>query len=164
MRRLLYNSKGTKQERFAIVELPNVLYVGFYWTLKDLQNKSASDKALAFVESIAPSTAGSSPEVATPEYATVDDFAFQLNNLRKKGDAVSMNPLKLSPREVMSDHDVKIRAINDLCRETTLDHGQATALCENLCRGFAFTQGPPGTGKTYVLSGILPLFSSADFT
>ena len=35
-------------------------------------------------------------------------------------------------------------------RETTLDEGQAQALCENLCRGLAFTQGPPGTGKTFL--------------
>ena len=66
MRRLLYNSKGTRQERFGLVELPKVLYVGFYWTLKDLQNKSASDENLAFIKSIAPSTAGSSPEVSIP--------------------------------------------------------------------------------------------------
>lgn len=157
MRRLLYNSKGTKQERFAIVELPNVLYVGFYWTLKDLQDKSASDKALAFIASIAPSSAGSSPEVATPEYATVDDFAFQLNSLRKKDDSVSTSSLKIRPRELLSNNEAKISAVNDLCRETTLDRGQATALCENLCRGFAFTQGPPGTGKTYLLSGLPPL-------
>ena len=154
MRRLLYNSKGVKQERFGLVELPKVLYIGFYWTLKELQNKSASDKPLAFITSIAPSTAGSSPEVSIPEYADVDEFAFQLNSLRKKDDAAYTSSLTLRPRELVSDNQAKITAIDDLCQETTLDRGQATALCENLCRGFAFTQGPPGTGKTYGISGI----------
>ncbi len=156
MRRLLYNSKGIKQERFCLVELPNVLYIGFYWTLKELQNKSASDKPLAFITSIAPSTAGSSPEVSIPEYAEVDDFAFQLNSLRKKDNAAYTSSLTLRPRELVSDNQAKIAAIDDLCQETTLDRGQATALCENLCRGFAFTQGPPGTGKTYGISAISP--------
>lgn len=164
MRRLLYNSKGTRQERFGLVELPNVLYVGFYWTLKDLQNKSASDKDLAFITSIAPSTAGSSPEVSTPEYATADDFAFQLGSLRKKGDAAYTSSLTLKPKELVSDNEAKLIAIDKLCQETTLDRGQATALCENLCRGFAFTQGPPGTGKTYAISGISLSLLSADFT
>lgn len=154
MRRLLYNSKGTRQERFGLVELPNVLYGGFYWTLKELQNKSASGKDLAFITSIAPSTAGSSPEVSTPEYVNVDDFAFQLNSLRKKHAAACSRSLTLRPKELVSDNEAKMIAIDKLCQETTLDRGQATALCENLCRGFAFTQGPPGTGKTYVFSGL----------
>lgn len=141
MRRLLYDSKGVRQERFGLVDLPNVLYLGFYWTLKDLQNKSASDEHLAFIASIAPSTARSSPEVSIPEYATVDDFAFQLNSLRKKGDAAYTSSLTLRPNELVSDNEAKIIAIDNLCQETTLDRGQATALCENLCRGFAFTQG-----------------------
>ena len=147
-----------------MVELPSVLYVGFYWTLKDLQRKSASHKELAFITSIAPSTAGSSPEVSMPEYATRSDFAFQLDSLRIKSNSAVRQPLTLKPREVTSDYRAKDNVIEELCRETTLDRGQATALCENLCRGFAFTQGPPGTGKTYVCSGLNPLFPSADFS
>ena len=158
MRRLLYNSKGIKQERFIMVELPSVLYVGFYWTLKDLQNKSASHEELAFITSIAPSTAGSSPEVSMPEYATRSDFAFQLDSLCAKSDSTVRHTLTLKPREVTSDYRAKENAIEELCRETTLDRGQATALCENLCRGFAFTQGPPGTGKTCVLSWTTSFF------
>ena len=150
MRGLLYNSKGARQERFGLVELPNVLYVGFYWTLKDLQDKSASDKELAFITSIAPSTAESNPEVSIPEYATLDGFAFQLDSIRKRGDAPYTSPLTLRPKELVSDNEAKVIAIDKLCQETTLDRGQATALCENLCRGFAFTQGPPGTGKTFL--------------
>ncbi len=162
MRRLLYNSKGTRQEKFVLVELPNILYVGFYWTLKDLQRKSASEQELAFIGSIAPSIAGLSPEVSIPEYATMDDFAFQLDSIRKKGDTAVTSSLTLKPKEVISNDEAKDQAVNDLCRETTLDHGQATALCENLCRGFAFTQGPPGTGKTYVVSEIPFLVSFVD--
>ena len=145
-----------------MVELPSVLYVGFYWTLKDLQKKSAGHDELAFITSIAPSTAGSSPEVSIPEYATRSDFAFQLDSLCKKSDsAVRHHTLTLKPGEVISDQRAKDKAIEELCRETTLDRGQATALCENLSRGFAFTQGPPGTGKTYS-SGLSPFFSSAN--
>ena len=133
-----------------MVELPSVLYVGFYWTLKDLQKKSASHKELAFITAIAPSTAGSSPEVSMPEYAMRSDFAFQLDSLCVKSDSALRHTLTLKPREVTSDYRAKDNAIEELCRETTLDRGQATALCENLCRGFAFTQGPPGTGKTFL--------------
>ena len=164
MRRLLYNSKGTRQERFGLVELPNVLYSGFYWTLKELQNKSASDKDLAFITSIAPSTAGSSPEVSIPEYVIVEDFAFQLQSLRKKHIAACTSSLTLRPRELVSNNEAKMMAIDKLCQETTLDRGQATALCENLCRSFAFTQGPPGTGKTCVFSGLPTQFLFVDFT
>lgn len=162
MRRLLYNSKGTRQERFVLVELPNVLYVGFYWTLKDLQEKSASEKDLAFIASIAPTTAGSSPEVSIPEYATADDFAFQLSSLRKKGDVAITSSLTLKPKEVISDREARDNTIDNLCQQTTLDRGQATALCENLCRDLAFTQGPPGTGKTCVFYGSPPLLTSTD--
>ena len=142
------------------MELPNVLYVGFYWTLTELQNKSASGKDLAFIESIAPFRAGSSPEVSIPEYTKDDNFAFQLDRLRKKGEAPFKRSLTLKPRDLLSDNGAKIVAIDELCQETTLDRGQATALCENLCRGFAFTQGPPGTGKTCVVSGYALLYHS----
>lgn len=40
--------------------------------------------------------------------------------------------------------------IASLRTSTTLDDGQAKALCENLSCGMAFTQGPPGTGKTFL--------------
>ena len=93
-----------------------------------------------------------------------DDFAFQLNSLCKNGNAATKDSLTLRPKELISDHKAKIIAIDNLCRETTLDRGQATALCENLCRGFAFTQGPPGTGKTYTSSRVPFISSTADFT
>lgn len=162
VRRLLYNSKGAAREQFGLVELPNVLYVGFYWTLTELQNKSASGKDLAFIESIAPFRAGSSLEVSVPEYTKDDKFAFQLDSLRKKGDAPFKKSLTLRPRELLSDKEAKGITIDEVCQETTLDRGQATALCENLCRGFAFTQGPPGTGKTYEVSGLSPPLSFAN--
>lgn len=46
--------------------------------------------------------------------------------------------------------DVQERWLQELRHKTTLDEGQAIALCENLNRDLAFTQGPPGTGKTYL--------------
>ena len=56
----------------------------------------------------------------------------------------------IKPQDLVPDsHDMSplIRKVEEL---TSLDQGQASALCENLCRGLAFTQGPPGTGKTFL--------------
>lgn len=50
----------------------------------------------------------------------------------------------------IENSDVQRIWLQELREKTTLDEGQAIALCENLNRGLAFTQGPPGTGKTYL--------------
>ena len=150
VRRLLYNSQGLLSEKFVLLELPNALYAGFYWTLKQLQSQSANKEELAFVSSIAPTTAGTSPVVSLPEYAATDGFCFQLDALRTNSNCDNRGSLTLRPIELVSDDQSKFNWIDTICRETTLDRGQATALCENLCRGFAFTQGPPGTGKTFL--------------
>ena len=148
VRRLLYNAQGLLQESFVLVEIPNVLYAGFYWTLKQLQNQSKGDDNLAFSNTLAPPTPGVSPTVSPPQYATSQDYLFQLDSLRKPGAATSGAPLTLRTSDFLSDEGFRLGFIDKLCLETTLDRGQASALCESLCRGFAFTQGPPGTGKT----------------
>ena len=148
VRRILYNAQGLLQERFILVELPNTLYAGFYWTLKQLQNQSRNQESLAFLSLIAPWVPGESPEVSPPEYASVDGFTYQLDVLRQKDCPRRSDSLILKPKDVLADKQVRDTCIETLCSETTLDRGQATALCDTLCRGLAFTQGPPGTGKT----------------
>ena len=148
VRRLLYNAQGLLHERFVLAEIPNALYAGFSWTLAQLQNQSRDDIPLAFASSIAPLTPNPGPQVSPPTYTTETDFAFQLTSLRKEGAASLEEPLILKPRDILSSTASQHGFIDRLCQETTLDRGQARALCENLCRGFAFTQGPPGTGKT----------------
>ena len=149
VRRLLYNAHGLMQERFVLVELPSALYAGFYWTLRQLQCQSKSEANIAFLSSIAPSEANASPGVSPPTYALDEDFAFQLDPLRNPATKHG-SELTLRVSDVVSNMKTENELVDDLCTETTLDRGQASALCQNLCRGLAFTQGPPGTGKTFV--------------
>lgn len=130
------------------MELPNTLYAGFYWTLKQLQKQSQSEERLAFLSLISPWVPGESPEVSPPKYATIDRFAYQLDVLRPKGSSENSDSLALRPNDLLADRQLRDACIESLCSETTLDRGQAIALCDTLCRGLAFTQGPPGTGKT----------------
>jgi len=149
VRHLLYRKTGLKRASFVLVEFPKALYAGFSWTLRQLQGQYASDEEIAFLSSIAPSTAGTSPTVSPPLYTSNDGFSFQVDTLRKRGTISDRTSLALKPCDLLADTEFQIRYIDSLCNETTLDRGQATAMCENLCRGLAFTQGPPGTGKTY---------------
>lgn len=148
MRRLLYNSKGLLQEKFVLVEVPGTLYAGFKWTLEVLQHQSQADEKLAFVEQISSLDKKASPQVTLPKYASDPAFNFQLDPIRNAEKSSDKSPLLLNPKELASD-PIKLDAfIQHLCKESTLDHGQATALCQSLCRDMALTQGPPGTGKT----------------
>ena len=143
VRRLLYNKCTILKESFVLVELPNTLYAGFCHTLRGMQVQSVGGDEIAFLSFIAPSSPGANPSVTPPTYTQDSEFAFQLDCLTS-----STNQFAFRPQDVLSgEHDL-VESINGLCDLTTLDRGQATALCENLCRGLAFTQGPPGTGKT----------------
>ena len=144
---MLYNQQGLLTESFALVEVPNVLLAGFFWTLKNLQTISASGQQIAFIDEIAPSQAESSPQVSPPVYAQVAGFEYQLDVLRKPN-IHFQSSFQLRPDSIVSNEESRRQCIDRLCQETTLDYGQACALCDNLCRGFAFTQGPPGTGKS----------------
>lgn len=148
VRRILYNSQGQFHEKFALVEIPSALYAGFFWTLKSLQNQSKGDEEIAFLSTIAPSVVGTSPEVSLPKYTSAEGFEFQLDGLRKGNASEGQSPLRLRPGDLISNNNSKDSFVRTLCQETTLDHGQAEALCENLCRELAFTLGPPGSGKS----------------
>lgn len=154
VRRLLYNSQGLLKETFALVEIPNSLYAGFYWTLNRLQLQSASDQRLPFSDTIASASENASPTVSLPEYILDSNFCFQLGVLAKGGTVGATSHLTMKPADLVADHIATERMVKVLCQETTLDKGQAKALCESLCRTLAFTQGPPGTGKTFLGIGL----------
>ena len=145
---MLYNHQGMLNEKFVLVELPNVLYAGFYWTLRNLQIRSEKQQQIAFLSTIAPSVAGSSPEVGLPKYADSDQFRYQLDVLCRDEALPQNASLTFSPRNIVSDIGLQDELIETLEHFSTLDPGQSRALCESLCRGLAFTQGPPGTGKS----------------
>ncbi|KAL9127763.1 MAG: hypothetical protein Q9217_003421 [Psora testacea] len=151
VRRILYNRCGILKERFVLVELPNTLYAGFCHTLRRMQDQSTGADKIAFLSSIAPSYPGTKPSVIPPVYAMEGGVTFQLECLRTKGSNGANTPVTFRPQDVLSGNQNVEKAVNVLCDMSTLDRGQATALCENLCRGLAFTQGPPGTGKTPIL-------------
>lgn len=148
VRRLLYNFHGQLNEKFALVEIPNALYAGFFWTLKNLQNQSEGNEQIAFLSTIAPSVLGTNPAVSLPMYTTAEGFEFQLEGLRKGNDTEDQSSLRLRPSDLIANDESRDSFVRSLCQQTTLDYGQAEALCENLCRDLAFTQGPPGTGKS----------------
>jgi len=150
VRRILYNMKGLLSEKFVLVEFPGVLLAGFLPILKQLQILSSEGDEIAFLSSIAHTVAGSSPTIALPTYAASEDFAFSLDVLHGKDQTNATSGLSLKPSTLLSDREQQEAFIKTLGVRTTLDGGQSTALCENLCRGLAFTQGPPGTGKTYL--------------
>ena len=85
-----------------------------------------------------------------PQYFSSDSAGYDLSILRKRGLTGTEQRLNLNPQEYLRDQWVRQSLHDSLRLQTTLDEGQATALCENLSRGLAFTQGPPGTGKTFL--------------
>lgn len=145
---MLYRKTGLQRASFILVDIPKALYAGFSWTLKQLQTQYGSEEEIAFLSCIAPSTPGISPTVSPPQYTNNDGFSFQVDTLRKRDPVSEGDSLDLKPEDLLGDVGIQNRYIDTLCKQTTLDRGQATAMCENLCRGLAFTQGPPGTGKT----------------
>ena len=162
--RMLYNFQGYLEERFILVEFPSALYAGFQWTLKNLQRQATSSAEIAFLSRIAPSIANHSPKVTLPRYATADGFEYNLDDLIRYDKIKTGRSLRLSPRTLMDNSDAQDSFVDTLCEETTLDRGQAYALCQNLYRDIAFTQGPPGTGKTFLGSMLVKvLLASRDY-
>ena len=147
VRRLLYNYKGVLNETFALVEVPNVLLAGFYHTLGRLQDQYASSDEIAFSSIIASTSPNSDPTCPPPAYAQEDHFEYQLNIICKAENVNQGDPYTLRLSTLLSNGQKAGNVVDELCCRTTLDRGQATALCETLCRGLAFTQGPPGMYK-----------------
>lgn len=150
IRQALYGLKQlSHKEEFVLVEFPKVLVAGFYWILKHLQYLGSNNIATSFSDIIAPSSAQSELHIPPPIYSGIQSSAFDLNVLRDTCHKGSCPTLKVEPhfRAGLTEQKALVEGI---CSATTLDQGQAVALCENLSRGLAFTQGPPGTGKTFL--------------
>lgn len=147
--------QGLLSEKFVLVEFPGVLLAGFVHCLKQLQELSKKEEGFAFSSLIAPSTASSSPVSSPPKYSTEGCFSFDCNVLQSAQRPEKFPKLSLKPNMVIKDKRYQKEFIEALRQKTTLDDGQASALCENLCRGLAFTQGPPGTGKILILASML---------
>ena len=149
IQRIVYNASGLLQETFVLVEFPKVLLAGFQWCLKRLQELSKASRDFAFVSHLA----GDHKDVNTlngpPEYAVNDGFAFDLDPLSSKAHAGPRNTLRFGPSPYATEAEEEA-ILQKLREETTLDDGQAVALCRSLSRRMAFTQGPPGTGKSYL--------------
>lgn len=110
---------------------------------------SQSNEQIAFSSSITPAQPAQTTFNQPPLYSFQNAAGYNLAVLRTKGERVETEPsLNLNPQEYLQSQQVQQSIHESLCLQTTLDDGQATALCENLSRGLAFTQGPPGTGKT----------------
>lgn len=147
VRRLLYNLQDLLSERFVLVAFPGVLLAGFSFCLKKIQDLSRQKTKIAFSSLIAPSAASFSPIPAPPRYATANNFTYNCDVLRRTKQLEKHSSLTLKPELMTANKTYQKEFLSLLAENTTLDDGQATALCENLCRGLAFTQGPPGTGK-----------------
>ena len=150
IRRLLYNAQGILNEKFILVELPSALYAGLRWTLEQLQRQSSCAQEMAFASTIAPITATDGSKVSPPAYTLVEGFKYELDVLRKDGGVSGIPSLSLKPAEFLSKQEMAREVVEEVCKQTNLDRGQTTALCESLCRSLAFIQGPPGTGKTFL--------------
>ena len=143
--------QGMLSETFVLVDLRRVLLPGFAWCLERLKTISQSSDQMAFSPLIALDPTASTAPNHPPEYDAPGELEYNLTVLRKKKTISSSDePLLLKPQIHFEDQKVQRQILDALDRETTLDEGQAVALCENLSRGLAFTQGPPGTGKTFL--------------
>lgn len=146
IRRLFAHSKGAISEKFILVAFPGMILAGFYFVLRHLQNLASKNEDIAFSEFIAPTSEGPYPILLPPKYAMSEGFMFKcdvLKNIATNSSSTNSTSTALSINASRASTNVKIKEIfiETLGSTTTLDHGQATALCECLCRGLAFTQG-----------------------
>ena len=145
----MYIQQGLLSESFILVEFPGVLLAGFSFCLKQLQHLSSNIDKIAFASMIAPSHAGASPVPSLPKYANSDNFAFKCNILEKR-DAVDKSSFEFKPKLMATNETYRKDFVRNLGLRTTLDDGQAAALCDSLSRDLSFTMGPPGTGKSFL--------------
>lgn len=144
---MLYYHQGILQGNFVLVDFPKALLAGFSATLKQLQNQYHKHP-LPFAAQIAPSCPSKDiSRIEPPKYAQAAGFSFDLNTLRKDTDGEDLRMTSLD----LSHNGKNLGEFQQRLEDaTTLDHGQALALSQNLSRGLTFTQGPPGTGKSYL--------------
>ncbi|KAL8843310.1 MAG: hypothetical protein Q9170_000168 [Blastenia crenularia] len=151
VRQALYGLKQiSRKEKFILVEFPTVLVAGYHWILKHLKYLDSTKTATSFSDIIAPSSTQAKLPIPPPTYPATDSSGFDLSVLRAPSYRDGSFAPKVGPDFLRAGSTEQKALVEDICSVTTLDQGQATALCENLSRGLAFTQGPPGTGKTFL--------------
>lgn len=141
MRRLFAITQGVISEDLILVAFPGVILAGFYYVLQQLQNLASNNDEIAFSEFITPAMEKGKAVLLPPKYAMSEGFTYKCDVLKSDPTLSGQNVLSLSPSMAIADGEIKESFISRLGLATTLDPGQATALCENLCRGLAFTQG-----------------------
>lgn len=150
LRRLLLNHRKILSERFVLVDFPKVLLPGFSWCLERLKSISRPEYVMPFSELIAPHKYGHQTVNKCPQYSSTDDYAYDLDPIRKNTTDSPAKKFTLDPSRCFQNGQILPSVLESIRHETTLDEGQAQALCDSLCRELAFTQGPPGTGKTFL--------------
>ncbi|KAI1483737.1 P-loop containing nucleoside triphosphate hydrolase protein [Daldinia eschscholtzii] len=139
---MLSASQSNEPVRRSLVEFPGVLLPSFKPTLSALQQVFKT-LDLPFAEFLAPRSDGLTElDILPPLYASKPEFYFNLACLTNDG-----KDLRFSPRDSTNPEE--------LCRRSSLDEGQATALLNSLKRNLALIQGPPGTGKSYTGEAII---------
>jgi len=147
VRRAAYYMSGLIKASFAIVDLPTILLVGFWYHLKRLQ-KLADNPNFVFSSKLAPTDPLASKAILPPAYASKKGFEYNLAGIQSQqanGNTFTMRPMHSDTTKVETH-----ATLEELKSKTTLDQGQAVALYESLSRELAMTQGPPGTGKTFL--------------
>ena len=150
LRRLLLNHRKILSERFVLVDFPKVLLPGFSWCLERLKSISRPEYDMPFSELIAPDKYGTPMVNRCPQYSSTEDNVYDLAPIRKQTIDTLAKKLTLDTSKCFQNEEVLPSVLKSIQHETTLDEGQAQALCDSLCRELAFTQGPPGTGKTFL--------------
>ena len=150
VRRLLLNSQKVLSERYVLVDFPKVLLPGFSWCLERLKSVMQQGCDMPFSELIAPIEHNMQKVNSSLQHNLALERIYNLDLIRKKTDSPQGDRLTLDTNTCFQAGRVLPSILLTIERETTLDQGQAEALCDTLCRRLAFTQGPPGTGKTFL--------------
>ncbi|KAL9044740.1 MAG: hypothetical protein Q9214_002142, partial [Letrouitia sp. 1 TL-2023] len=173
IRKLLHSLQGlSSPESFVLVEFPKLLYAGFSWALKHLQNLKKKNTDIAFSEFVAPSHPSSFREIPPPQYTQLRTFSFDLSVIQNEKPPRGSYTAKFNPqRTAQTPESIKI-LVETVKSTTTLDDGQAIALCDCLLRyrilravrSFSFVKGPPGTGKSFLGTALAQVILKANPT
>ncbi|KAL9619933.1 MAG: hypothetical protein Q9160_005490 [Pyrenula sp. 1 TL-2023] len=136
--------------QFALIEFPGALYAGFYWHLKKLQHLRGTD--IAFSSTIAPYPSLMSKKRDVPKHLLLPCYMLR-GQYEVDLTPITNLDIKVPPQAMQKgSREGTLQRLRD---NSSLDDGQAVALCDALTNEIAFVQGPPGTGKTYLGVAIL---------
>ncbi|KAI1880421.1 hypothetical protein JX265_002042 [Neoarthrinium moseri] len=133
-----------KIQPLTLIEFPTVLLASFKPMLSALREVHGSH-GVPFGDllvSVRQPQNPSATNIPPPAYTIKNKFEFDLSCITLDGGRFAYNPRK-EP------------VVDELCRRSSLDEGQAKALLNTLRRRLALIQGPPGTGKSYTGEAII---------